>query len=334
MVIAKRQAQYVQQRSVSSRREETGFGKAKESLLPLLLYCVVAKPTSPNVLLVPGTLIDPWLGELENWPFFETILSYDQRGVQRHVTISRSQMFRNKRGEFLKIPPTLSYIFENKFSRARRLIIISTYDTHWKRTSETEVEIIPGVRHKPPKFENGKELWIKPPVKKEVYTTDYDDVFGVLVVDEAHRVKNRHTRVWQVLNMQHYDKVILLTPTPIFNSIHDLVGLLGLLSRRVLLELDDARENDAALAKNTENIIGATNEGVEETIKILREIPESDLSKAIFLRPVWVRDIVAAKTDTHVGVSRFIGLLLDLVFIQRSQASILPAVRGSPITLQ
>lgn len=70
--------------------DETGFGKNKETLLSLLLYCVMAEPTKPNVLLVPGTLIDSWLKELLSWPFFKTILSYEEKSFQATTKINSS----------------------------------------------------------------------------------------------------------------------------------------------------------------------------------------------------------------------------------------------------
>jgi SNF2 family DNA or RNA helicase len=52
-----------------------------------------------------------------------------------------------------------------------------------------------------------------------------------LIIDEAHRLKNRQSRIATELKQFKYDQLLLLTGTPIQNNTEELWTLLNLLDR-------------------------------------------------------------------------------------------------------
>lgn len=90
--------------------DQTGFGKTKVALWALLLYCILARPKKPNVLLVPGTLMAPGLMEIKDpLAIFESILSYsehtfkDTLGTQR-MTKRQIKDAKNDASERISLP--------------------------------------------------------------------------------------------------------------------------------------------------------------------------------------------------------------------------------------
>lgn len=49
----------------------------------------------------------------------------------------------------------------------------------------------------PPKYEKGKQVWKVLPQRKQIVQTHYEGLFEVVIVDEAHTVKNWSTRIWK-----------------------------------------------------------------------------------------------------------------------------------------
>ena len=75
--------------------------------------------------------------------------------------------------------------------------------------------------------------------------------YDLLIVDEAHKLKNRTTRAWQFVNKVRKRYVLMLTATPVQNDLMELYSLITILSpgqlgtvrafRRHFLEHADAR---------------------------------------------------------------------------------------------
>ncbi|MEZ4615859.1 MAG: DEAD/DEAH box helicase [Caldilineaceae bacterium] len=83
--------------------------------------------------------------------------------------------------------------------------------------------------------------------------------YDLLVIDEAHKLKNRSTLAWQFVNQIRKRYVLLLTATPIQNDLMELYSLITILApgqlgtvrafRRHFLEQADARQ-----PKNTKSL--------------------------------------------------------------------------------
>ena len=97
-----------------------------------------------------------------------------------------------------KVPSALRFVFDKKDPRARRATIISSYETHAVRTSpKVETESSPGVPYQPPRFHpNGVPDWEIAPEVVMQRDTNHREVFGLLIADEAHKVKNKATGIW------------------------------------------------------------------------------------------------------------------------------------------
>ena len=85
--------------------------------------------------------------------------------------------------------------------------------------------------------------------------------YDLLIVDEAHKLKNRSTLAWQFVNQIRKRYVLMLTATPVQNDLLELYGLITILSpgqlgtvrafRRHFLDQTDARQprNSASLRR-------------------------------------------------------------------------------------
>ncbi|MCF6094200.1 DEAD/DEAH box helicase [Microaerobacter geothermalis] len=65
----------------------------------------------------------------------------------------------------------------------------------------------------------------RPPHRNHVMEQEYD----ILIIDEAHKLKNRQTRNWEFVNQLKKKYCLLLTATPIQNDLHELYNLITLL---------------------------------------------------------------------------------------------------------
>ncbi|XP_014665396.1 PREDICTED: chromodomain-helicase-DNA-binding protein 5-like [Priapulus caudatus] len=71
----------------------------------------------------------------------------------------------------------------------------------------------------------------------------------VLVVDEAHRLKNNQSLFFRVLSQYHIDYKLLLTGTPLQNNLEELFHLLNFLSPEEFTHLDEFQNEFSDLAK-------------------------------------------------------------------------------------
>ena len=99
-------------------------------------------------------------------------------------------------------------------------MVVTSYETHKLRTAEKKIRYIPGVPFKKPRFdENGNQQWKVKPRREEYWVTNQKGAYSLLIGDEAQKVKNYLTGLWSVLYLQSMRKTLLLTATPIFNTI-------------------------------------------------------------------------------------------------------------------
>jgi SNF2 family DNA or RNA helicase len=87
------------------------------------------------------------------------------------------------------------------------------------------------------------------------YLLDID--FDMVIVDEAHRLKNRDTLSWKFVNSLKKKYCLLLTATPIQNNIEELYSLITILYPDLYKDLGEFKEKYVAgkhLVKNTEEL--------------------------------------------------------------------------------
>lgn len=109
-----------------------------------------------------------------------------------------------------KWPQDVDYVWKDKDKRASKTVIVMSIDTFAARTV-TASEGTAGQ------------------VTYESSFTQYQRKFSIVIVDEAHKVKNDATRNWKSVAMLDRQFTLLVTATPAINSLTDLMGLARLL---------------------------------------------------------------------------------------------------------
>jgi chromodomain-helicase-DNA-binding protein 7 len=100
----------------------------------------------------------------------------------------------------------------------------------------------------------------------EVFSLDFNDVivnvpFQFIIVDEAHRLKNKNAKILSTLKRLPCKRVLLLTGTPIQNNTGELWSLLNYIHPEKFLSYDDFRRNFGDLSSQ---------EQVERLNKVLK----------------------------------------------------------------
>lgn len=78
----------------------------------------------------------------------------------------------------------------------------------------------------------------------EVFQADFEDTlkhipFYYMIIDEAHRLKNRHSRLINMLKELPTTRIVLLTGTPIQNNTEELWSLLNFIEPKVWADIED-----------------------------------------------------------------------------------------------
>ena len=116
--------------------------------------------------------------------------------------------------------------------------------------------------------ETPEELWnlneqIVASLSAAKHKSHWDHVTGrewdLVVVDEAHHLKNRSTRNWKLVNALKKRFILLLTATPVQNHLLELYNLLtllkpGLLSTEAQFKREYVKSRDGRVAKNPEKL--------------------------------------------------------------------------------
>lgn len=97
---------------------------------------------------------------------------------------------------------------------------------------------LPFIRHDSPEFKSTDMPWEthpyivasldtakREPHRKQILRHAYD----LVIVDEAHHLKNRNTQAWKFVNQLKKKYILLLTATPVENSMEELFNLITLL---------------------------------------------------------------------------------------------------------
>jgi len=76
--------------------------------------------------------------------------------------------------------------------------------------------------------------------------------FDLIIVDEAHHLRNRNTKTWQLVNSLKKRYILLLTATPMQNGLSDLYSLVTLLRPGYLKSFSDFRKSFVSAKNPTE----------------------------------------------------------------------------------
>ncbi|OYD09876.1 DEAD/DEAH box helicase [Paludifilum halophilum] len=111
------------------------------------------------------------------------------------------------------------------------ILVPSSLVLQWTRELNQKFQI-PAVAHKKEWMWDHCDLLVasidtakRNPHRSKVLSKHYD----LLIVDEAHKLKNRRTKNWQFINELQKKYALLLTATPVQNDLHELYNLVTLL---------------------------------------------------------------------------------------------------------
>ncbi|OBT82958.1 hypothetical protein VE02_08180 [Pseudogymnoascus sp. 03VT05] len=318
--------------------DEVGFGKTKQSLLIALLHSVLytemamgPSPTpqhKPMLLIVPPTLIGQWIRELRGmWPCFRTIVLYSDHEYKDEMALSSLPFLAMTEYPSMNaVPDNLRFIFDPQNVLARSVIIITSYETHKIRTMTKMTRSTAGVPFSPPEFDSGGNVvWKKKPRKTVHWQTTHRGVYSLAVADEAQKVRNQGTGLWSTIFMQSFPKTMLVTATPIFNAVKDLVALYHLLWPMVKIELATRITMDPSIREWIDS---------NDDINAVLSLGPLDPRRLSALDPQRIKDAVRPYKGIHVRVATTLKPIMDLTMVQRSQASVLPVSDGEAIHLR
>ncbi|MDI3256589.1 MAG: SNF2-related protein [Kyrpidia sp.] len=155
-------------------------------------------------------------------------------------------------------------------------------------------------------------------------------VWDMVIVDEAHKLKNRKTKNWQLVNQLQKKYCLLLTATPIQNDLRELYNLITLLKPgqlgsfrefcRTFVEDRRTPKNPAQLRQALGEVMIRNKRGdgnVEFTRRHVRQVPlELSPEERSFYEAVtsFIRDEYRRRIDTAQNV-------LHLITLQREMCS-------------
>ena len=186
-----------------------------------------------------GNLLRPWQVEGVSWLLYSW---YNRKG-----SILADEM---GLGKTVQIVTTLEHISRCYVTGPFLVIVPLSTIQHWKREFELwtdmNVVLLQGSKHDRDMIreyewyyrdEQGNEQWQEQLYKFNVCIATYESIlaetallsrirWAVTSVDEAHRLKNKESKLFKVLSQFHSEHRILLTGTPIQNNIEELWTLL------------------------------------------------------------------------------------------------------------
>lgn len=168
----------------------------------------------PILLIVPNaTVASQWIQEFEQVTDESTLrhIVVSCPGMDESAGQGKLQAFQNRvvlldREKFMQWPASLRYMWNQDSPQASQVVLITTMESWAARTCIC----------------SQKKEW-------RSSFTDEGRSFSLVIVDEAHKVKNHRTRNWRSVYLLERQFTLLITATPCLNTLTDLFGLARLL---------------------------------------------------------------------------------------------------------
>lgn len=185
--------------------DQTGIGKTIQvlaAILKSLEYPITdaekIRRYRMKILVVPSSLIAQWADEiLDHWPALSILIAYDTSDMD-----ARLQKFQVSAKAMRKYPSKkywprpYDYIFDSTDPRTGSTIMITSFETLGERTLT---------------FENKGE-------DREKFTSNFSDVFDIVVLDESQKVKDSDSRRWKAVKGLNAKLHCLVTATAMLNT--------------------------------------------------------------------------------------------------------------------
>ncbi len=130
------------------------------------------------------------------------------------------------------VPPSLVEQWSNELKRKFNQDFITSDDPKFKKWGDEAWEHYP-------KVISSINLAKRKQNSQHILKIHYD----MIIVDEAHHLKNRKTVAWNFVNKLHKNSILLLTATPIQNNLEELYNLITLLKPGQLSTYSDFKKN-------------------------------------------------------------------------------------------
>lgn len=153
--------------------------------------------------------------------------------------------------------------------------------------------------------------------------------FDLVVVDEAHRLKNQKTLAWKFLDRLAPRYLLLLTATPVQNDLHELYNLVqllrpGLLGTYRTFGREFMRRGDRRMPQNTQRLANLLSETMIRTTRASTSIrfPKREVTNVLF-------DQSPAERELYESVTRLVRRL-----VQTQKENRRGAIKLTLLTLQ
>ncbi|KAI1363766.1 P-loop containing nucleoside triphosphate hydrolase protein [Xylaria arbuscula] len=162
----------------------------------------------PTLLVVPNaTVARQWVQELKEVVDVANLTIIVSGPGLEDLDNSLGKISFLDRGDFKYWPWPLDFVWDEDDPRASRTVLITTIETWAGRTCY---------------YDDEKGEWFSS-------FTDMGRGFSLVVVDEAHKVKNPRTKNWRSIYLLKRQFTLLVTATPCLNVLGDMFGLARLL---------------------------------------------------------------------------------------------------------
>ncbi|KAL5372897.1 hypothetical protein DPSP01_013126 [Paraphaeosphaeria sporulosa] len=304
--------------------DQTGLGKTPLALLiashceKALAYDAEGKPLyKPIALQVPQGLIRQWAEEIMfEWPMLTLVIAYDDPAMpafMRDHVVSASAVREYPNSTLW--PKHLHYMFDQRDQRNAKTIYLTSYETHVSRSLWSETKHHPAVSFNPPAFKkDGTEMYYKEAWEETIYHSYLKDVFGLVINDEASKLKTAGTMRHFATKLLRADRIIHITATPMINTGTCILGLLDIIWSAVVKALNAQPEDvQEWIFKRV---------GQLTTFNDVAKLEHSDVRRLAVLNPYTVKALV--KSDNRPLIAEFFPMIEELITLRRNQASIIP----------
>lgn len=313
--------------------DATGFGKTITCLLFVsqwALYSDHSQGHKPTLIVVPnGAVFAQWCEAI--WDHFrdiELIISNDIKPAEAKYMNNwvSSTAMREAPSKVDNWPEHLRYVFDTKDPRASRTVFVTPWDTHKERTMDTDWVPTTKKSKKPQSKKNKKRHQDEEPV----FVTRWKGFWGLLIADEAHRLRHMLTKTFVSISQLEIPVNWLPTATPVMNSLYVRSGL------HTGMDLSANRDQDTlaglyifwisirkALACNKANMDWLMQSNLQgyEIFDSLKELPHDDIRRTVALDPKRIEQLL--NTGDVTKIAKYYHIMDELVSIRRSTASIL-----------
>jgi hypothetical protein len=314
--------------------DDVGFGKTKQLLLIGYLHMLLGDKNLPTLLVAPSTLVHGWIKEIRaHWKCFQLVVSFEDHDWKKELALSSLTAAHMQNFGVIEnaLPKHLSWLFDKNDPKAKSGLVITSYETHKARTTERSVEqVAEGEHYDPPRMKaNGKPDWLRRPRYDVQWKTKFAGVWGLLLADEAQKVKNYHTGLSASLYCQNIPKIVLATATPFHNHLRDFLGMTHLLGTQARAELNKyLRENPAKVQTLQEW------EASKELAERLDQLHRTDPLRLRSVDSKLLMPTVNSKEGIHKKVMAEMNPVLETVMIRRSASSKLENTDGTALPLR